>query len=190
MTYLMPCGQIEGIYWYFNSIVFWHLVNFQVVHCWFPLPTMNTLLSTIWTISVWLLRACFKGKDFLQTSPVVARCGPLFNFWKNRSNLFGNLGNLGNFKKCRVDDQMTKLPTSRGMHGHLVTPNIPILQLPNYLPPKAHKVIWQLQSTLSLSCILSNFRNLSNFENLGYFGNLGNSGNFGHLGNFDRLRMT
>ena len=121
---------------------------------------------------------------------VVARCGPLFNFWKNRSNLFGNLGNLGNFKKCRVDDQMTKLPTSRGMHGHLVTPNIPILQLPNYLPPKAHKVIWQLQSTLSLSCILSNFRNLSNFENLGYFGNLGNSGNFGHLGNFDRLRMT
>ena len=122
--------------------------------------------------------------------PVVARCGPLFNFWKNRSNLFGNLGNLGNFKKCRVDDQMTKLPTSRGVHGHLVTPNIPILQLPNYLPPKAHKVIWQLQSTLSLSCILSNFRNLSNFENLGYFGNLGNSGNFGHLGNFDRLRMT
>ena len=121
---------------------------------------------------------------------VVARCGPLFNFWKNRSNLIGNLGNLGNFKKCRVDDQMTKLPTSRGMHGHLVTPNIPILQLPNYLPPKAHKVIWQLQSTLSLSCILSNFRNLSNFENLGYFGNLGNSGNFGHLGNFDRLRMT
>ena len=121
---------------------------------------------------------------------VVARCGPLFNFWKNRSNLFGNLGNLGNFKKCRVDDQMTKLPTSRGMHGHLVTPNIPILQLPNYLPPKAHKVIWQLQSTLSLSCILNNFGNLSNFEKMGYFGNLGNSGNFGHLGNFDRLRMT
>ena len=107
---------------------------------------------------------------------------------QNRTD--GNLGNLGNFKKCRVDDQMTKLPTSQGMHGHLVTPTIPILQLPNYLPPKAHKVIWQLQSTLSLSCILSNFRNLSNFENLGYFGNLGNSGNFGHLGNFDRLRMT
>ena len=127
---------------------------------------------------------------FLLPESVVAWCGPLFNFWKNRSNLIGNLGNLGNFKKCRVDDQMTKLPTSRGMHGHLVTPNIPILQLPNYLPPKAHKVIWQLQSTLSLSCILSNFRNLSNFENLGYFGNLGNSGNFGHLGNFDRLRMT
>ena len=43
---------------------------------------------------------------------VVARCGPLYYFLKERSNIFGHLGHLGHFEKCQACLHMTMEVTS------------------------------------------------------------------------------
>ena len=43
---------------------------------------------------------------------VVARCGPLYYFLKERSNVFGHLGHLGHFEKCQACLHMTMEVTS------------------------------------------------------------------------------
>ena len=48
----------------------------------------------------------------LYSCSVVARCGPLYYFLKERSNIFGHLGHLGHFEKCQACLHMTMEVTS------------------------------------------------------------------------------
>ena len=52
------------------------------------------------------------GKGWGQGIAVVARCGPLYYFLKERSNIFGHLGHLGHFEKCQACLHMTMEVTS------------------------------------------------------------------------------
>ena len=51
-------------------------------------------------------------RSFSSPRPVVARCGPLYYFLKERSNIFGHLGHLGHFEKCQACLHMTMEVTS------------------------------------------------------------------------------
>ena len=55
----------------------------------------------------YLIEGCLKS-----IGAVVARCGPLYYFLKERSNVFGHLGHLGHFEMCQACLHMTMEVTS------------------------------------------------------------------------------
>ena len=70
-------------------------------------PDLQKIYTDISAISV-----TFRNSGLKQLDAVVARCGPLYYFLKERSNVFGHLGHLGHFEKCQACLHMTMEVTS------------------------------------------------------------------------------